>query len=118
MEPLRDQSSQRFYRDEHLFVDLRHQLVVLDSQTLSLTRKEYHLLVLLVQHVGEIVPRAILLRIIWDYGPQSRTRTLDAHIGQLRKKLGNEGRRIDTIVGRGYRFRPIPWLPLSQTPSS
>jgi len=118
MELLRDQSSQLFYRDEHLFVDLRAQLVVLDSQTLSLTRKQYHLLVVLVQHVGEVVPRGILLRIIWGYGPQSRTRTLDAHIGQLRRKLGNEGRRIDTIVGRGYRCRPVPWLPLSQRPAS
>jgi DNA-binding response OmpR family regulator len=62
-------------------------------------------LVLLVQHIGEVVPRAILLTQI-GYAPQARTRALDIHIGKLRKKLGHEGRRIETVVGKGYSFRP------------
>jgi DNA-binding response OmpR family regulator len=43
---------------------------------------------------------------IFGYAPQARTCTLDAHIGRLREKLGHEGRRIETIVGKGYSFRP------------
>ena len=109
MEPLRGEiGGQLFYRDEHLFVDPRHRLVVLDHQALTLTRKEYRLLVLLVQHCGQVVPRAILLMGIWGYGPDIRTRTLDAHVRQLRKKLGTHGGRyIETVVGVGYSFRPF-----------
>jgi hypothetical protein len=38
--------NQQFYRDEHLFVDLRDQVVMLDSETIPLTRQEYRLLAL------------------------------------------------------------------------
>ena len=52
------------YRDEHLSVDFQLQLAELDNQRITLTRKEYDLLALLVQHAGEIVPRdALLLRV-------------------------------------------------------
>jgi len=53
--------NQPFYRDDHLFVDLRDQVVMLDNETVTLTRKEYRLLALLVEHAGEVVPRAIIL---------------------------------------------------------
>ena len=107
MEVLREKSSHKpFYRDEHLFVDLRHKLAILDSQALILTRKEYCLLALLVQRAGEVVPRKILLTQVWGYVPKTRTRTLDVHIGRLRKKLGHEGCRIETVFARGYSFRP------------
>ena len=43
------------YRDEHLFIDFHQQAAVLDSQRMTLTRKEYDLLALLVRHAGEIV---------------------------------------------------------------
>ena len=43
-----------FYRDEHLYVDLRERVVILDSQVITLTGMEYGLLALLVEHPGEI----------------------------------------------------------------
>ena len=80
----------------------------LDSQTVTLTPIEYSLLALLVQHAGEIVPRKILMQLL-GYAPESRTRTVDAHIQRLRKKLGRDiGRRIETILGSGIRYRPLP----------
>ena len=85
-------------------VDLRLQFVILDGQAVVLTHQEYRLLALLVQHRGEIVPRAILLARVFGYAPEARTRTLDNHIRRLRKKLGREGRRIETIVRKGYRY--------------
>jgi DNA-binding response OmpR family regulator len=108
MEALRDQSSHPpFYRDEHLFVDLRDQVVMLGNETVILTRKEYRLLALLVEHAGAVVPRAKILTQIWGYLPETRTRTLDMHIRRLRKKLGmHSGQYIETIVGIGYSFRP------------
>ena len=96
------------YRDERLLVDLGRHLVVLDNRRLSLTPKEYCLLALLVQHAGEIVPRKILMQLL-GYAPESRTRTVDTHIQRLRKKLGRDiGRRIETILGSGIRYRPLP----------
>ena len=72
-----------------------------------LTRKEYELLALLVQHAGEIIPREALLMEIWGYGSEIRTRTLDVHIRRLRKKLGRYADQyIETIFGIGYRFQP------------
>jgi DNA-binding response OmpR family regulator len=96
------------YRDEHLLLDFEQQLVVLDSQRMVLTRKEYDLLALLVQHAGEIIPRDALLMRVWGYSSEIRTRTLDVHVRRLRKKLGSYADRyIETIFGVGYRFQPF-----------
>jgi DNA-binding response OmpR family regulator len=96
------------YRDDHLVVDLRQQVVMLDNQTLTLTPKEYYLLALLVQHAGAVVPRATILRRMWGDPTETRTRRLDIHIGGLRKKLAPIRRHyIETIAGIGYSFRPF-----------
>lgn len=96
------------YRDEHLSLDFAQQAVALDTQRMVLTRKEYELLALLVQHAGEIIPRDVLLLQVWGYNAEIRTRTLDVHIRRLRKKLGAYADRyIETIFGIGYRFQPF-----------
>src|SRR3954468_17877835 len=96
------------YRDEHLTVDFDQQMAVLDSGRMVLTRKEYDLLALLVQHAGEIIPREALLMRVWGYSSEIRTRTLDVHVRRLRKKLGAYADQyIETIFGIGYRFQPF-----------
>src|SRR6187549_3301026 len=96
------------YRDEHLSLDCEKQVAILDSQRMVLTRKEYDLLALLVQHAGEIIPRDALLMRVWGYSSEIRTRTLDVHVRRLRKKLGSYADRyIETIFGVGYRFQPF-----------
>ena len=109
MGPLHDGGSQTpAYGDEHLSLDFQQQLVTLDNQPMSLTRKEYDLLALLVRHSGQIVPREALLMQVWGYSPEIRTRTLDVHVRRLRKKLGGYADRyIETIFGIGYRFQPF-----------
>jgi len=101
-------SQPQAYRDEHLSVDFQHQMVILDNQRMTLTRKEYDLLSLMVQHAGQIVPRDVLLLQVWGYGVEIRTRTLDVHVRRLRKKLGAYADQyIETIFGIGYRFQPF-----------
>ena len=100
--------NQPSYRDEHLFVDLRQQLVKLCGQTLTLTRKEYCLLALLVKHAGEVVPRAIMLTELRRSLPETHPRALDVHIGWLRRRFGVYADHIETVYGTGYRFRPMP----------
>jgi two-component system alkaline phosphatase synthesis response regulator PhoP len=96
------------YRDEHLAVDFDQQAAILDNERMTLTRKEYDLLALLVQHAGEIIPREALLMRVWGYGAEIRTRTLDVHVRRLRKKLGGfADQYIETIFGIGYRFQPF-----------
>ena len=96
------------YRDEHLALDFDLQHAVLDGKRMTLTRKEYDLLALLVQHAGEIIPRDALLMRVWGYGADIRTRTLDVHVRRLRKKLGAfADQYIETIFGIGYRFQPF-----------
>ncbi len=96
------------YRDEHLVFDFDRQTVALDTQRLTLTRKEYELLSLLVRHAGQIIPREALLMRVWGYGGEIRTRSLDVHSRRLRKKLGGYADQyIETIFGIGYRFQPL-----------
>ena len=102
MEMLRDGP---FYRDEQLFVDLRQQVVILDGEIVRLTRMEYRLLAVLVEHAGEIVPRTVILTELW--GREIRTRRLDMHVSGLRRKLASyDDQCIETVVRVGYRFRP------------
>ena len=106
------------YQDEHLSMDFEQQRVALDSERMTLTRKEYDLLALLVQHAGEIIPREALLMQVWGYGADIRTRTLDVHVRRLRKKLGGYADQyIETIFGIGYRFQPYGAPRFFQTPA-
>ena len=109
MGPIQSAVSQpQAYGDEHLSVDFQQQVVSLDNQRMTLTRKEYDLLSLMVRHAGQIVPRDVLLLEVWGYGIEIRTRTLDVHVRRLRKKLGSYADQyIETIFGIGYRFQPF-----------
>src|ERR1700749_770885 len=109
MEPIREITPQRvMYRDAHLTLDFQRQSATLDSTPLTLTRKEYDLLALLVSYAGVIIPRAELLMRVWGYSSEIRTRTLDVHIRHLRKKLGVYASvYIETVFGIGHRFQPI-----------
>ena len=108
MSPLPTTNHVQPYRDEHLSLDFSQQTVTLDSHHMTLTRKEYDLLALLVEHAGEIIPREALLMRVWGYGSEIRTRTLDVHVRRLRKKLGGYADQyIETIFGIGYRFQPF-----------
>jgi DNA-binding response OmpR family regulator len=95
------------YADERLLLDFASESVTLDGNRVHLTRKEYRLLAYMVQHAGEILSRDALLREVWGYRPEIRTRTVDVHVGHVRNKLGHYADRgIETIFGAGYRFQP------------
>ncbi len=73
------------------------------NETPSLTQKERELLRLLEDNPGRCFSRAYLLKTIWGYSDNARTRTVDVHVSRLRKKL--QGRRdilIHTVVRQGY----------------
>jgi DNA-binding response OmpR family regulator len=107
MNSLQSATNHNVYRDSHLIVDFQLQTVQLDGKLVKLTQKEFDLLALLVQRAGELIPRPMLLMLVWGYGVEIRTRTLDVHILRLRKSLGSCATQyIETIFGVGYRFQP------------
>ena len=109
MELLQMESSRlELYRDGRLEVDFRSKAAALDSAPVHLTPLEFALLATLARRAGDIVSREALMRDIWGYGPEIRTRTMDVHLRRLRTKLGNYGRHIETVFGLGYRLQP--WL--------
>ena len=94
------------YQDAHLTVDAASG-ARLDGQRLPMTRKEFHLLVTLVRHAGDIVRRETLLSHVWGYQSGVKSRTLDVHVRRVRRHLGQFANLyIETIFGKGYRFQP------------
>ncbi len=78
------------------------------GKELYLTSKEYDLLKALLEADGRVLSREQLLDQVWGYqhAENIETRTIDMHVGQLRKKLKSEADRIITIKNVGYRIEP------------
>jgi two-component system alkaline phosphatase synthesis response regulator PhoP len=75
----------------------------------SLTPKEYALLLALIDRGGAVASRNELLAEVWGYQTDVSTRTVDIHVSELRKKLevnAAEPKHILTIRKTGYRFEP------------
>ena len=82
-----------------------HQLRVQDKEV-PLTATEFRLLRLLIERAGRVQTRGQLLSDVWGYAEDIDSRTVDTHIRRLRRKLGPEADRIETVIGVGYRLRP------------
>jgi DNA-binding response OmpR family regulator len=81
--------------------------VTLDGIVVKLSQKEYCVLLLLVQHAGEVVARVTIEKQVWGHVLGVHGRTVNNHIAALRKKLGIHGtQRIKTVPGFGYCFQP------------
>src|SRR5690625_48982 len=75
------------------------------GEKLTLTRKEYELLVYLAKHKGQVLSRKELLKEVWEYNFVGDTRIVDVHISRLRDKIETNKSRpiyIHTVRGFGY----------------
>lgn len=82
-----------------------------DGAEVTLSRKEFDLLYALISRAGEIVTRDELMREVWDTSFWTSSKTIDVHLGWVRRKLGDDPRRphlITTIRGAGLRFEADP----------
>lgn len=73
----------------------------------ELSRKEFDLVVALISRAGEVVSREELMRDVWNTTFWTSSKTIDVHLGWVRRKLGDDPRRptlITTIRGHGLRF--------------
>ena len=78
--------------------------VFVNNQPVTLTFKEYELLIYLIDNTHRVVTRDELLNKIWGYEYTGETRTIDIHIRTLRQKIGHAGEYIKTVRGMGYRI--------------
>jgi DNA-binding response OmpR family regulator len=92
------------YDDGELRIDERSFRVHRHGAEVKLAKKEFELLWLLVRNRTAVVSRERILAEVWHMSDEVETRTVDAHIRNLRKKIGPE--RITTVVGFGYRYDP------------
>jgi two-component system alkaline phosphatase synthesis response regulator PhoP len=85
-----------------------YSVTILQPKRIELTPKEFQLLYLLMKNRNRVLDRKFLLKTLWGYVDEEemeKTRTLDVHVMNLRKKLGEEiGNYIKTIENIGYKF--------------
>jgi two-component system response regulator MtrA len=88
-------------------LDLSTRIVRRNGQTVALTPMEFDLLVALLRRNGAVVSRIELLAEVWGHSAAVLTRTVDTHVGELRRKLEQDPsapRHILTVRKAGYRL--------------
>lgn len=76
--------------------------VEINGESITLPKKEFELLNLLISKPGKVFKRGEILNKVWGHGVIVGDRTIDVHIRKLREKIGSES--IKTLKGVGYRF--------------
>ncbi|MDR0642178.1 MAG: response regulator transcription factor [Treponema sp.] len=95
------------YRTGGLYVNIPRHLVMVNGEEVSLTLKEFDLLVYLISNSGIVLSRERILQAVWGYALALETRTVDTHILTLRTKLKSCGTLIETVRGVGYKTEDV-----------
>ncbi len=90
-----------------IVLDPDKHLVKVSGQVVTLTCKEFDLLMYLMENEGIVLTRDQLLSRVWGYDFDGETRTVDVHIRTLRQKLGAASGYIETVRGVGYKMEEI-----------
>ena len=102
-----DEQDVRRFSD--ITVDLRRRMVFKLANQLALTKVEFNLLACFLENPDRVLSRALLLNVVWGYFDGLRTRTVDNHVGRLRRKLEQDAanpKHFLTEHSVGYRFLP------------
>jgi DNA-binding response OmpR family regulator len=94
---------------EDLHIDVAGHRVTRDGEDISLTQREFDLLLFLARHPGQVFSRDQLMEAVWHYSFYTDTATVTVHVRRLRAKLEREPsapRWLETVWGIGYRFQP------------
>jgi DNA-binding response OmpR family regulator len=89
-----------------LRIDPRRREATVGTRRLALRAREFDLLAALARDAGMVLTRDALLEGVWGTDFPGETRTIDVHVAEVRKKLGEDGPSIETIRGLGYRLVP------------
>ncbi len=99
---LRRAGTREVLRFGRLEIDLASNTVLADGEPLSLTPKEYDLLLFLAQTPDTVRSREQILHAVWNTDYYGDGRTVDTHVKNLRMKLGDCGSLLRTVRSRGY----------------
>ena len=91
-----------------LSLDPQRHDVKMGAERIDLTQTEFEILALLLRNVGIVLERGVMYERIWGYDFDGTSRSLDVHVGYLRRKLeaSGGGRMIETVRGVGFVLRP------------
>jgi DNA-binding response OmpR family regulator len=103
--PERREPEEKVMRHGELMIDAGRREVRVGEAEIQLAPKEFDLLWELLDHKGLVLTRDQLLERVWGYTFAGDTRTVDVHVRQLRRKLG-EASPIVTVWGVGYKVAP------------
>jgi len=90
-------------------VDLLRRSIVRDGTQVTLSAKEFQLLVYFMRHPGNVLSREQILGAVWGYDHDPGTNIVDVYVGYLRRKLSGVGdpAPIETVRSVGYRLRTV-----------
>ncbi|MCI1287658.1 MAG: response regulator transcription factor [[Lactobacillus] timonensis] len=93
------------YKD--LTIEKENRVVRRGDEVINLTKREYELLLILMEHINVVMPRKELLSNVWGYNSDVETNVVDVYIRYLRNKIDREGEKsyIQTVRGTGYVMR-------------
>ena len=97
-------SNDEGYEYKGLYISKDKHVVKYKDEEITLTRKEFDMLYLLMSREGMVFTRDELLNQVWGYEYDDSNRTVDVHIRTLRSKLKDAGNYIETVRGVGYRI--------------
>ena len=98
------QREERVIRYKGLVLDLDRKTTTIDGETVNLTRTEFELLRLLLQHRGQVFSRQQIFDAVWPEDVVVSDRTVDVNITRIRKKIGAYGSCVVSRHGFGYFF--------------
>lgn len=98
------EDSDSIIRFEDLEINQLKKRCTISDEEISLTRKEFDILVLLLSNRGSILSREQIMKRVWSDEVVVLDRTIDVNITRMRKKLGKYGNHIITRTGYGYGF--------------
>jgi DNA-binding response OmpR family regulator len=87
-----------------LVIDPARREVSVKDNPVELRAQEFDLLIVFAEHKGLVLTREQLLEKAWGYEYYGLSRTVDVHVGHLRRKLMDSAVRIETITGVGYKL--------------
>jgi len=87
-------------------LDLVTREVFCAGQKIELQPREFSLLAFLLRHAGRPVSKTMILEHVWDYSFDPQTNVVDVVVSRLRAKIDPDHKRLETVRGVGYIFRP------------
>ena len=98
------QTSPNVLSSGNISIDTRSRTVTYKNKPVSLTLKEFMVLEYLLRNLNKVITRDDLYSHAWDFADSSFSNTVDVHIKNLRKKIKDNGKIIQTIRGVGYKI--------------